>query len=416
MATHVTRSGSDKLKHTADHETTSSSSSWENNNSQAHSEAKDESGHKRQKSVTASRPLGGSVETTVFGQLEDGNAVQLFTLKNSHGSVAKIIDFGATVTELHVADRTGRLSDVVLGYGDIKGYLANAPHMGAICGRVGNRIGNARFTLDGKEYKFEANNGPNLLHGGTKGFHKKLWNAKVQKSAEPSVLFTLVSPDGDSGFPGELKCEVRYTLSDQNEFIIDMVATTDKPTVVNLVSHGYWNLSGHETGDCLKHNLLLNADLYTPNDDTQVPTGEIKSLRGTCLDFTESKPIGRDIGALKDDKPTGGGYDHNFVLRTDASQTHPHSPLRLRLAADVHDPVSGRRMELLTSDPGVQLYTANWLSDEPGKGGVFYKKHQGFCLETQKFPDAPNKPHFPSAVLRPGETYRHVMVHRFSAV
>jgi aldose 1-epimerase len=344
-----------------------------------------------------------SVTKRLFGRTPDGVAVDQFTLTNRNGLIARIISYGATLTELHVPDRGGKLGDVVLGFESFEPYAKGHPLFGSIAGRFANRIAAGKFTLDGKEYRLAINNGPNTLHGGIKGFDKKLWSARILKPASgAAVEFRYVSPDGEENFPGKLDVRVVYTLTDENALEIDYTAKTDKPTVVNLTNHSYFNLAG--SGSVRDHELLMNARWYTPLDENTVPTGEVRFVEGTPFDFRNPRKIGERIAQLES---TTRGYDHNFVL--DGPQG------TLKLMARVFEPKTGRVMEVWTTEPGVQLYTANFLDGSlVGKGGVRYEKHSAFCLEAQHFPDAPNKPHFPSTVLRPGETYRQKTVHRFS--
>ena len=350
--------------------------------------------------------MRASVEKKAFGQTPDSRAVDEFVLTNANGLKAKVITYGAILTELDVPDRDGKLGDVVLGYDDLKGYLAGHPYFGATVGRVANRIAKGKFTLDGKEYTLAVNNGPNTLHGGKKGFDKVVWKAEPVAAADgAAVKFTYRSPDGEEGYPGNLTTSVTYTLTDQNELRLDYTATTDKPTPVNLTNHTYFNLAEPASGDILGHELMLAADQYTPVDSTLIPTGEIKPVKGTPLDFTTPTPIGARIAQLKGEP---GGYDHNFVVRGGGQ-----SPA---LAARVREPNTGRVMEMFTTEPGVQFYTGNFLDGSiKGKGGVVYKKHQGFCLEAQHFPDSVNHANFPSMILRPGKTYTQTTVYRFSA-
>jgi len=305
---------------------------------------------------------------------------------------------------MHVPDRDGNVGNVVLGFTSFDKYAAGHPFFGAIAGRVANRIGGARFTLDGKEYKLAANNGPNTLHGGMNGFDKKVWDAEpVDTSDGPSLKLRYVSPDGEEGFPGSLTTSVTYTLTNEDELRIDYNATTNKPTIVNLTNHSYWNLAGDGNGTILDHELMINADKYTVFDATQIPTGEIKSVEGTPLDFRKTTPIGSRIAQVD-----GGGYDHNFVLN---GKTGP-----MKLCARVRDPKSGRMMEIRTTEPGVQFYTANGLDGKiTGTSGKPYPKYGAFCLETQHFPDSVNHPEFPTVILRPGQTYRTTTIHKFSA-
>jgi aldose 1-epimerase len=346
----------------------------------------------------------GRIQEIDFGKTPDGTPVQLYVLRNANGMTAKIMNYGAILTELDVPDKNGKLGDVVLGFDDLKGYLAGHPYFGATVGRVANRIAKGKFTLDGKEYKLATNNGPNALHGGIKGFDKVVWKAEPKNLGDAlSVQFTYHSPDGEEGYPGNLTAVVTYTLTDKNELRIDYKATTDKATPVNLSNHSYFNLAGPGSGDILGHELMLAADRYTPVDDTLIPTGRVEPVKGTPLDFTKSETIGARIDQLKGEP---GGYDHNFVLNSGGKS--------LALAARVVEPKTGRVMEMLTTEPGVQFYTGNFLDGTvKGRGGV-YKKHQGFCLEAQHFPDSVHHDNFPSTILRPGKTYTQTTVYRFS--
>jgi aldose 1-epimerase len=348
--------------------------------------------------------MKASVEKKDFGKTADGTAVDIYTLTNANGMKAKIMTYGGIVTELHVPDRDGKLADVVLGFDDLKSYLAGHPHFGAVAGRVANRIAKGKFTLDGKEYKLAVNNGPNSLHGGKVGFDKKVWKAESFEGKDGvGVKMIYTSPDGEEGYPGTLTTTMTYTLTDKNELRIDYHATTDKPTIVNLTNHSYFNLAGHDSGNVLAHEMTIEADKYTPADDTLIPTGELASVKGTPLDFTTPHTIGERSGQI--DKRIGG-YDHNYVLNSGGG--------KLALAARAYEPKSGRVMETYTTEPGVQLYTANFMGDTKGKGGAVYKKQAGFCLETQHFPDAINQPKFPSVVLRPGKAYETKTVYKFS--
>ncbi len=345
-----------------------------------------------------------SLDEKIFGHMPDGTPVRIYTLKNQNGMAVKITQYGAIITEIHAPNRNGKDDDVVLGFDNLDRYLKGHPFFGAIAGRVANRIANGRFTLDGKEYTLATNNGPNHLHGGLKGFDKKVWKSKPLPAGAHSVAVEMscFSLDGEEGYPGNLTLTVLYTLTDRNELRIDYKATTDKATPVNFTNHSYFNLAG--SGDILAHELWLNADNYTPVDDGLIPTGEIKSVKGTALDFTKQTAVGARY------KETGlktPGYDHNFVLN--------HGGKRLDLAARVEEPRSGRVMEVLTTEPGVQFYTANGLDGSlTGVGGVQYPRFGGFCLETQHFPDSINKPNFPSVVLRPRETFQSTTVFKFS--
>jgi aldose 1-epimerase len=358
-----------------------------------------------ERDVKGADKMKASIEKSDFGKTPEGTAVDLYTLTNANGMKAKIMTYGGIITELDVPDRDGKLGDVVLGFDDLKGYVAGHPYFGALVGRVANRIAKGKFTLDGKEYKVAVNNGPNALHGGLKGFDKQVWKAEPIKVADGVALkLTYVSKDGEEGYPGELTSTVTYTLTNKNELKIDYKATTDKTTVLNLTNHSYFNLAGPNSGTILDHELMLAADTYTPTDDTLIPTGEIKPVKGTPLDFTKPATIGSRIGELKGEP---GGYDHNFVLRAgDASPA---------LAARVYEPKTGRIMEVFTTEPGIQFYTGNFLDGtNKGKGGVVYKKNQGFCLECQHFPDSVNQPKFPTMTLEPGKTYKQTTVYKFS--
>ncbi|HAM73485.1 MAG TPA: galactose-1-epimerase [Verrucomicrobiales bacterium] len=346
------------------------------------------------------------IEKTDFGKTADGEAVELYTLVNRNGLKARISTYGAILTELHVPDRNGQLADVVLGFKSLDPYLKGHPFFGATTGRYANRIAKAQFTLNGKTYKLAANNGPNCLHGGIKGIDKKVWKAsEVSGPSGAAVQFTYVSPDGEEGFPGTLSIKVTYTLTHADELRIDYEATTDQETVINLTNHSYFNLGGEGNGDVLGHVLKLNADRYTPVDDTSIPLGEIVPTANTVMDFSRPITIGARWAQLKG---TPGGYDHNYVI-------NQHHPGEMALAADVAETATGRRMQIYTTEPGVQLYTGNFLDGTlTGKSGKAYLKNFGFCLETQHFPDSPNKPQFPTTVLKPGQVYRSTTVHRFS--
>jgi aldose 1-epimerase len=354
----------------------------------------------------ADQPLP-TVEKKDYGKTPDGVAVEEYTLKSSNHTRAKVITYGAILTELFVGDKDGPLGDVVLGFSDLKGYLSGHPYFGATVGRVANRIAKGKFTLDGKEYTLAVNNGPNALHGGKKGFDKVVWKAEPFTTTETAgVKFSYTSADGEEGYPGKVTSTVTYTLTNKNELRLDYTATTDKATPINLTNHTYFNLAGPASGDILGHELTLMADKYTPTDDTLIPTGEIKAVKGTPYDFTTAKAIGKDIGELKGNP---AGYDLNFVLNVGDGK----GPV---LAARVREPKSGRIMEVYTTEPGVQFYTGNFLDgSNKGKGGVLYKKHQGFCLETQHYPDSVNHKDFPSTILQPGKTYASTTIYQFSA-
>jgi aldose 1-epimerase len=346
-----------------------------------------------------------TVQKMTFGKTADGTAVDLYVLTNASGVKAKVITYGALLTEMHVPDRDGKRADVVLGFDNLDDYLKGHPMFGATVGRVANRIAGAKFTLEGKEYKLAANNGPNSIHGGNKGFDKAVWKAEAKEVPEGvSVRFTHRSPDGDEGYPGNLDVAVTYTLTEKNELTIDYTATTDKATPVNLTNHSYFNLSGGQSANVLKHEVMLTADKYTPADDKLIPTGKIEPVKGTPLDFTMPTAIGARFDQLKG-KPVG--YDHNYVLNSEGKS--------LALAARVVEPKSGRVLEMITTEPGVQLYTGNFLDGKlKGKGGVVYGQHAGFCLEAQHFPDAVHHPEFPSIILQPGKTYTQTTIYKFS--
>lgn len=346
----------------------------------------------------------GQTSSTPWGQVKEGRQAQLYTLTNKNGLVAKITDYGGTLTELHVPDRNGQNGNVVLGFASLDKYVAGHPFFGSTTGRVANRIAKGKFKIDGREYTVATNNGPNHLHGGPNGFDKQMWNGELKQTKDgPALKLTYTSPDGDQGYPGTLNTTVVYTLTNDNELRIDYTATTDKPTIVNLTNHSYFNLAGDGNGTILDHELMINADKYTVFDDTQIPTGEIAPVKGTPLDFTKPTPIGARIEQVK------GGYDHNFVLNGKAGQ--------MKKCATVRDPKSGRVMEIRTTEPGVQLYTANGLDGKiTGTSGKPYPKYGAFCLETQHYPDSVNHPdEFPTVVLRPGQTYKTTTIHKFSA-
>ena len=338
-----------------------------------------------------------------FGRTPDGEAVELYTLTNANGLRMRVMTYGATVVSLETPDREGKLADVVLGFDSLDDYVKDSPYFGAACGRYANRIAKGRFTLDRVEYRLACNNDANHLHGGIKGFDKVVWQAEETRT-DQGVGLTLkrVSPDGEEGYPGALSVVMTYMLTNKDEFKITYDAETDKPTPVNLTNHSYFNLAGAGSGDILAHELRITADRYTPVDEALIPTGKLLRVEGTPLDFRQPMAIGARIAQVK------GGYDHNFVLKSQDGS--------LTLAATARDPKSGRVMNVYTTEPGVQLYTGNFLNGHHrGKAGAVYHKHAAFCLETQHYPDSPNQPAFPSTVLRPGEKYRHVTVYRFSA-
>jgi len=344
-----------------------------------------------------------TVKKEPFGKTAEGAAVDVYTLANAKGVEARIINYGGIIVSLKTPDKSGNSADIVLGFDSMDGYLAKPPYFGAIVGRYANRIANARFTLDGKEYKLAANNGKNALHGGERGFDKVLWNAR---GGGNRLELEYVSKDGEEGYPGTLTAKVVYTLTDDNELRMDYSATTDKPTVVNLTNHSYFNLAGQGEGDILKHVMMINADKFTPIDEGLIPTGELKNVEGTPFDFRKPTPIGARIDQNDQQLKFGQGYDHNWALNRAASG--------LTLAARVTSPESGRVLEVLTDQPGIQFYTGNFLDGTiTGKGGKKYPRRSAFCLETQHFPDSPNKPNFPTVVLRPGETYQTTTIFKF---
>jgi aldose 1-epimerase len=343
-----------------------------------------------------------TVERSLFGTLEDGTKVEMFTLKNAHGAIAKVITYGANLTELWMPDRSGKMGDVVLGFDNLQGYTGKHPWFGATVGRVANRIAKGKFILDGKEYSLEINDPPNNLHSGSHDLSRVVWKAEPLHEVDAAaVRFTYLSPDGDEGFPGNLSVTVTYRLTNSNELKLEYTATTDKATPLNLTNHSYFNLGGGN--DVLGEILYLSADSYTPVDSTLIPTGQIQSVKSTPLDFTHPTPIGAHIAEMKGNP---GGYDHNFVMG-DAG--------KLKLAARVVDPSSGREMEVWTTEPGVQFYSGNFLDGTiRGKRGIVYGKHSALCLETQHYPDSVNHPNFPSVILRPGEKYRTETTYKFS--
>jgi aldose 1-epimerase len=357
-------------------------------------------------------PLKASdIQTAVYGQMGDGREVKIFTLTNAHGMTARVTEYGAILVGLTAPDRQGHLADVTLGYDTLAGWLTSPSYFGATVGRFGNRIAHGKFTLDGQAYTLATNNSPGgipcHLHGGTKGFDKVLWHGEpVLKKGARGVALTYTSKDGEEGYPGTLRIKVTYWLTDANELIWAAEATTDKPTVINLAHHTYWNLTGDPTKSINDHELMLAADRYLPTDPGLIPTGVEAPVAGTPMDFRAPTPIGARVDADFEALKFGGGYDHCWVLRAGQG---------VRLAAVVTDPSSGRIMEVLTDQPGIQFYGGNFLDGTvAGKGGVKYQRRTGLCLETENYPDAPNHPEFPSAVLRPGETYHHTMICRFS--
>ena len=348
------------------------------------------------------------ISTAPFGRMPDGTRVEGFTIRNARGAWMHVITYGAIITSLRTADRNGHVDDVVLGFDNLESYLGDSPYFGAIVGRYANRIAKGRFTIDGRTYQVPLNNGPNSLHGGTRGFDKVVWKVKsFQNDSAAGVVLTHVSPDGDMGYPGRLDVRVTYTLNDSNELVVDYLATTTKPTPVNLSQHSYFNLAGDGSGDIRGHLLQLDASRYTPVDSTLIPTGELASVGDTPFDFRTPTTIGARIGNRDEQIQFGGGYDHNFVL-DDRGNGEP------RHAARVVEPTTGRTLDVYTDQPGIQFYTGNFLDGSiRGKAGRTYARRFGFCLETQHFPDSPNQPAFPSTILRPAERYQSRTVFRF---
>lgn len=341
------------------------------------------------------------IDTSVFGTTQDGVEVQLYTCVNANGMVMKMTNYGAIMTELRVPDRDGNFANVILGFPNLQGYLGEHPYFGSTVGRYCNRIGHGKFTLDGQEYQLTLNDGENHLHGGLVGFNKRVWNAEpVQTESEVGVRFTYHSPDGEQGYPGNLDATALYLLNNSNELIVEFQATVDKPCPVNLTNHNYWNLAGAGSGTIRDHVLMLAADKYLPVDEGLIPIGDLADVAGTPLDFTTPEKIGARLDQIDSDPV---GYDHCFVLTDKASP--------MKLAARVKDPSSGRVMEIYTTQPSVQFYSGNFLNGKPESGG--YQQYEGFCIETQHYPDSPNHDNFPSTVLKPGETYKHKTIHKF---
>ncbi|MEI8342604.1 MAG: aldose epimerase family protein [Verrucomicrobiota bacterium] len=371
---------------------------------------------KKSASTLSKRPVAGvnkvkavtGIPVTVkpYGKTADGQKVELYTLTNKNGIKVTLMTYGATVVDILTPDRDGKLADVALGFGSFKPYLTKSPYFGCIAGRFANRIANGKFTLEGKTYKLAKNDGPHHLHGGLKAFDKLVWKAEILKSNQPSVRLTLHSPDGHEGYPGNLDVAVTYTLTDKNELRIAYQAATDKTTVINLTNHTYFNLAGAGSGSVLDHQIKLHTGDYTAVNQKLLPTGEIKSVDGSVLDFRTLTPIGLHIMEVGN---IPVGYDHNYVLSRKPQE-------RVAIAAEVYEPKSGRRMKVYTDQPGIQFYSGNFLDGTvKGKGGKAYKQHHGFCLETQHFPDSPNQPKFPSTKLKPGQVYKTTTVYQFSA-
>jgi aldose 1-epimerase len=343
-----------------------------------------------------------------FGKTPEGQAVELYTLHNSKGAEARIMTYGGIVQSLSMPDKHGKFGDIVLGYDDLQGYIDKTPYFGALIGRYGNRIGGAKFTLEGQTYTLATNNGPNSLHGGLKGFDKVVWTAKPSVGIHgPQLVLAYVSKDGEEGFPGNLEVTAIYTLTDKNELKLEFTAKTDRPTVANLTHHSYFNLAGQGNGDILGHVVYINADQTTPVDSGLITTGEFADVTGTPFDFRKPTTIGARIGNPDKVLQYGPGYDHNWVI---------NKPLGMfGLQARVVEPTSGRVMEVWSDEPGLQFYAGNFLDGTiKGKGGVAYQIHTGFCMEPQHYPDSPNKANFPSVELKPGQTYHNTIVYKFS--
>jgi aldose 1-epimerase len=346
------------------------------------------------------------VQKSSFGKLADGREISLYTLSNGKGMEVAITNYGATVVRILVPDRSGKPADIALGYDDVSGYVSDKSFFGATIGRYGNRIAKGQFSLAGKTYHLPTNDGPNTLHGGTEGFNKRVWEAKVLPGA--ALQMSYLSPDGEQGFPGNLHVTVTFTVTPRNELRIEYLATTDQDTVVNLTNHTYFDLAGQRHGDILKHTLLLHAARFTPVDATLIPTGELRAVKGTPFDFTTAHVIGERIDQPDEQLKFGRGYDHNWVLEAGVHDGRS-------VAAEAYDPSSGRVLQVLTTEPGIQFYSGNFLDGTvKGKGGYAYPHRSGFCLETQHFPDSPNHANFPSTELKPGQRYHTTTVYRFS--
>jgi aldose 1-epimerase len=353
-----------------------------------------------------------SVTHSTFGTMPDGSPVELFTLTNTHGVEVRVITYGAVIASLKTPDRGGRMDDIVTGFDTLEGYVTRSRFFGAVAGRYANRIANARFTLDGKTYELAANNGRNHLHGGRRGFDKVVWKAaSFERDGNVGVTLAHTSPDGEEGYPGTLNVTVTYSLTPRDELIVEYSATTDKATPINLTNHSYFNLAGDGRGDILQHQLTIDADRYTPTDETQIPTGEIAPVDGTPFDFRKPAPVGARIDADNEQIRRGKGYDHNFVLNGWSPTASSDRP---RHAARLVDPSTGRTMDVSTTEPGVQFYSGNNLDGSAvGKNGHVYARRSALCLETQHFPDSPNHADFPSTILRPGTPFHSTTVFAF---
>ncbi len=346
------------------------------------------------------------IQKRVFGKLADGGTVDLYTLTNKNGLQAQISTYGGVLVTLRTPDQRGRMADIVLGYDNARGYVNDASYFGALIGRFANRIAGGKFTLEGQEYQLAQNNDANHLHGGVRGFDKAIWQAKPIDHPDGVALeLTYLSKDGEENYPGNLSVTVVYSLTNADELRLDYEASTDKPTIINLTHHSYFNLSGQGTGSILSHEVRINADRFTPVDKDLIPTGQLQSVTGTPFDFTQMTPIGKRIYERHPQLLLGRGYDHNYVLNNQGKE--------LSLAAEVFDPKSGRGLEMWTTEPGMQFYTGNFLNGARGKAGRLYNFRDGFCLEAQHFPDSPNQPAFPSTVLKPNEKYTQTTVYKF---
>ena len=347
-----------------------------------------------------------NITKQIFGQVDDQQSADLFTFTNDQGIEAKITNYGGIITALRVPDKTGHLDDIVLGFDTLDEYINHNPFFGALVGRYANRIAGGHFTLDDTEYQLVQNNGSNHLHGGTIGFDKVVWQAETSQDHETATLcLAYLSQDGEEGYPGNLSIEVCYTLNNHNELRIDYTATTDKPTIINLTNHTYFNLAGQ--GDILSHEMMIDANHFTPIDETLIPIGEIYSVAGTPMDFRQPTPIGARIDYADRQLQCGGGYDHNWVLNQPDRREDLESLMR------VYEPTTGRTLEVSTTQPGVQFYSGNMIPQLTGKQGQAYDRRSGFCLETQIFPDSPNQATFPSPRLEPGEQYKQSTIFRF---
>lgn len=348
-----------------------------------------------------------NIQKNHYGNLQDGSPVDIFTLTNSNNMTVKIINYGGVIVSIEVPDKNGRMEDVTLGFDSLGQYCKATTFFGALVGRHANRIENSEFELNGVTYHLAINDGKNHLHGGTKGFDKVVWKAEVVDSADGKSLQLLYrSPDGEENYPGNLDVKVLYTLTEKNELKIEYFAVSDKDTVVNLTNHAYFNLSGHASGDILSHELKINADRFTVINNEGIPTGEIREVKNTPMDFTSLTQVGANIDNPDEQIVCGKGYDHNWILNVSGKAPEK--------AAELYDPKTGRQMEVYTTKPGIQLYTANFVNNALGKGGAVYNKRSGLCLETQYFPNAMKLKHFPSPILKAGEEYKHTTIYKFS--